>query len=91
MAPLGQTVEINDVAYHIHPDAIGRLESCYRPKPSSGGVLPYDLLPITIFDVGQSQYNASSMKQWIASYLAKDDVFNEGFLQGGYLRLKPVV
>ncbi|KXJ93986.1 amidase signature domain-containing protein [Microdochium bolleyi] len=83
MTPMGLTMAINDIPYHVPVESVGKLSSCTGLQGMPGS---YDLTPITIFDVHQANCSAETLSQFVADYLEKDDVFNEGFLQGVYLR-----
>ncbi|KAH7025098.1 amidase signature domain-containing protein [Microdochium trichocladiopsis] len=82
----GLTIAIDNVSYHIALSSVGKLPGCHHTRPGNDDTLPFGLIPITILDVEQSECNAQGLKQLIASYIDEDDVFNEGFLQGVYLR-----
>ena len=45
----------------------------------------HDLSPITVIVVNQTTVSGKYLESTIASYLAGDDVFNEGFLANVYL------
>lgn len=83
MTAMGLTMAINDVAYHVPVESVGKLSPCAGLQGVSGS---YNLTPITIFDVPPADCTAESLSQLVADYLEKDDVFNQGFLQGVYLR-----
>ncbi|KAH7029078.1 amidase signature domain-containing protein [Microdochium trichocladiopsis] len=83
MTPMGMTMAIDDVPYHVPVEPVGKLSSCAGLQGIPGS---YDLTPITIFDVHQANCSVETLSQFVADYLEKDDVFNEGFLQGVYFR-----
>ncbi|KAJ1335616.1 amidase [Microdochium nivale] len=83
MTPMGLTMAIDDVVYHVPVESVGKLLSCAGLRGLPGS---YDLTPITIFDVPQTSCAVESLSQFVAEYLKNDDVFNEGFLQEVYLR-----
>ncbi|KXJ93611.1 amidase signature domain-containing protein [Microdochium bolleyi] len=83
ITPEGMSIAINNISYHVHTEAVGRLSSCSQPRG-------FDLVPITIFDVDQPGCSAETLQQLIASYLQKNNVFSQGFLHGVYLRSKNV-
>ncbi|KAH7151612.1 amidase signature domain-containing protein [Fusarium sp. MPI-SDFR-AT-0072] len=78
----GATVTVNGVYYFVHPEPVGVL-----PLSSSlhhhGHV---DFVPVTIFEATDNRFDESSLNDTAKAWLAKDDVFNKGFLQAIYVK-----
>lgn len=77
----GSTVEVDGTFYYVPSASVSSL-SVSTQQLQAATVSGEDLIPLTVMTGDFSTFNASSLTTTIASYLAKDDVFNSGFLQG---------
>ncbi|KAF5672750.1 Cu2+-exporting ATPase [Fusarium denticulatum] len=78
---LGATVTVNGVYYFVHPKQVAVL-----PLSSSHNQGLVDFVPVTIFEATDNRFDESTLSDTIKTWLAKDDVFNEGFLQDIYVK-----
>lgn len=78
---LGATVTVNGVYYFVDPEPVGVL-------PSSSGLYHHSnfgFVPVTVFEAIDNRFDESTFNDTIKAWLAQDDVFNKGFLQGALL------
>ena len=76
----GATVELNGIPYYVPPASIGKLgidQSLSNAAVSIGG-----LLPLTVIKTNGTSYQSSDLHNTVNSFLANDDVFQTGFLDG---------
>ncbi|KAF5533876.1 glutamyl-tRNA(Gln) amidotransferase subunit A [Fusarium phyllophilum] len=78
---LGATVTVNGVYYFVHPEQVAVL-----PLSSSHNHGHVGFIPVTIFEATDNRFDESALNDTIKAWLAEDDVFNEGFLQGIYVK-----
>ena len=76
----GTTVTLNDVSFYVPPESISVIPSAAEQLINASSV--GDLVPVTIVEASGSDYDIVALESTIADYLVKDDIFNEGFLQG---------
>lgn len=82
--PTGQTVQLDGLPYFVHPDVVTILPSSEKLQlaaAKAGG-----LLPLTVVSTNTLAYNSSGFASLIASFVATDDVFTEGFLEAVYVQ-----
>ncbi|KAF5646088.1 glutamyl-tRNA(Gln) amidotransferase subunit A [Fusarium tjaetaba] len=74
----GAAVTVNGVQYFVHPEPVRfpLVPSCLHNHRLG------ELVPVTIFEAKDSRFDESTLNKTVKAWLAKDDVFNEGFLQG---------
>jgi hypothetical protein len=81
----GYTVSLADVAYFIPPKAVGKISftGSLSEKFNNGA-----FVPLTVFTPATANFAAADASALTAQYLAEDDVFQEGFLDGMIVSLK---
>ncbi|KAF4334852.1 glutamyl-tRNA(Gln) amidotransferase subunit A [Fusarium beomiforme] len=79
----GTTVTVNGVYYFVAPEPVAIL-----PKSSSLSHKSGEFVPATIFEATGDKFDESNLEATIKTDFAKDDVFNEGFLQAIYVKKK---
>jgi hypothetical protein len=74
----GAAVTVNGVQYFVHPEPVRfpPVSSCLHNHGLG------ELVPVTIFEAKDGRFDESTLNKTVKAWLAKDDVFNEGFLQG---------
>ena len=75
----GFSVEINNVPYYVHPESTGELSDCSGSKNAESTL---GFVPTTIVDLEGQAVSKHTLSTAIDAYLARDDVFNTGFLEG---------
>ncbi|RBR10358.1 hypothetical protein FVER53590_12471 [Fusarium verticillioides] len=78
---LGATVTVNGVYYFVHPEPVAVL-----PLSSSHNHGHVNLIPVTILEAKDNQFDEPTLNNIVKAWLAKDDVFNEGFLAAIYVK-----
>lgn len=72
----GSTVELNGIDYFVPPDSVGSF-SAHSRVPTS----PHALAPLTVITTA-SVLDQASLNSIAADYTARDDVWQQGFLEG---------
>ncbi|KAF4951992.1 hypothetical protein FGADI_7108 [Fusarium gaditjirri] len=82
----GATVSVNGIYYFVHPEPVRfpPLPSCLHNRG------PVNFVPVTVFEAEDNRFDESTLNETVKAWLAKDDVFNEGFLQGLYVKKNSV-
>lgn len=72
---------VNGVYYFVDPEPVGIL-------PSSSGLNHHrnvEFVPVTVFEAIDNRFDESTLNDTVKAWVAQDDVFNKGFLQGALL------
>lgn len=81
--PTGSTFELNGISYYVPPNPVGKLR--VDPNLSNAAASSGGYLPLTVIKTNGTSYQSSDFQSTIESFLASDDVFQTGFLDGKVL------
>ena len=83
VSPTGYTVSLTDISYFIPPKAVGKLSitESLSAKFDNGPFVPITVIPATA-----SNFTAADVSALVSQYLAEDDVFQKGFLDGMFTK-----
>lgn len=78
---VGTTLVLGGVHYYVPSTPIAKLPpACAFLSTSSGS--GYGFVAVTVFESSGEVFGSNELSSSISSYLKKDDVFNEAFLEG---------
>lgn len=76
----GMTVTLNDIPYYIPASPIATIECDSKRLGASISVA--GLVPLTVIQTSSLTFSQNDFDATVAKYMASDDVFQTGFLQG---------
>jgi hypothetical protein len=76
----GMTVTLNDISYYIPASPIATIECDSKRLGASISVA--GLVPLTVIQTSSLTFSQHDFDATVAKYMASDDVFQTGFLQG---------
>lgn len=76
----GMTVTLNDIPYYIPASPIATIECDSKRLGASISVA--GLVPLTVIQTSSLTFSQNDLDATVAKYMASDDVFQTGFLQG---------
>lgn len=80
--PTGQTVELDGVSYYLPGSSVTTLKSSSSKKLKTAAEHAGGLIPLTVVTTNSSSYSSKDFSATVADFLATDDVYSEGFLEG---------
>jgi len=80
LTPNGMTVTLNDIPYYVPASPIATIEC--DSKRLGAIISVAGLVPLTVIQTSSLTFSQNDFDATIAKYMASDDVFQTGFLQG---------